>query len=585
MVRKRVFPSAIQQRRYMTRDDETRLRRPDGHHAHPIVPDLADAFVRSRLGRRTFLQEVCRVGVSAGVAGGFLTAMTGVAPAAVVSGSESKVEKPRRGGELRWSMPVREITDPATFPVEDESNITRHLVEYLTWTDADNITHPYLAESWEVSEDLRIWTFHLRRGVTWSNGDAFTADDVAFNVRRWLDVNTASSNRTLFASMLERDDQGNEYAPKGAVEVLDSHTVCLHMVRSDAAIPENFFNYPTAILHRRFEEEGGDLAANPVGTGPYRLDHIRVGESARLVRRDAPYWGRAPYLDAIRFVDHGSEATTALAALVSDQVDLVQHVDPRQATLLEGRDSLHRVGVDAADTSVARMRVDKPPFNDIRVRQALTACADRSRLLTIGYGGHGQVAEDHHVAPVHPDYAPLPKLERDPERARSLLREAGHPNGLDIGIAVGNTTGKWEVETIQVLREQLAPAGIRLAIETMPASRYWDIWKDVPFGFTAWLHRPLGIMVPNLAYRSGGTWNETRYANPRFDAALDAANAELDPDARSQKMERVERILQNDAVILQPLWRRPYSGIAERVQGFKRHPSGYALTHGIWLSG
>jgi len=568
---------------YMTRDDEDRLRRRNGRHAHAAVPDLADRVARGALDRRAFLRQVCLLGVSAGAAQGFLAALCGRVPAAAAETAGAGT--PRRGGELRWSMPVREITDPATFPVEEESNITRHIVEYLTWTDAANITHPYLAESWDVSEDLRTWTFHLRRDVTWSNGDAFTAEDVAFNVRRWLDPATGSSNRTLFAAMLAEDDRGESYAPEGAVEVLDRHTVRLHLTRPDAALPENFFNYPTAILHRRFEAEGGDLAANPVGTGPYALDHIQVGESARLVRRDRPYWGRAPYLDAVRFLDHGSDTTTALAALVSGQVDVVQQVDPRQRALLDRHPTLQFRGAEAAETAVARMRTDLAPFDDVRVRRAVTACADRARLLALGYGGHGAPAEDHHVGPMHPDYAALPPLTREPERARQLLREAGYPDGLDLKIAVGNTTGPWEVETIQVLKEQLAPGGIRLAIDTMPGSRYWDIWKDVPFGFTVWLHRPLGIMVPNLAYRSGGAWNETRYANPKFDAALDEANAELDPDARRGKMDRVERILQHDAAILQPFWRRPHSAISDRVRGFARHPSGYALTHDIWLAG
>ena len=569
--------------RYMTRDDEARLRRADGRHAHPAVPHLADCFARGALGRRDFLRQVCWLGVSAAAAQGFVAAMTGT-PARAASASTAR-ETPRRGGELRWSMPVREIADPATFPVEEESNITRHIVEYLTWTDAENVTRPYLARAWEASADLRVWTFRLREDVTWSNGDAFTAEDVAFNVRRWLDPATGSSNRTLFASMLATDDRGDSYAPDGAVEVLDRHTLRLHLTRPDAALPENFFNYPTAILHPRFEAEGGDLAANPVGTGPYTLDHMQVGESARLVRRQAPYWGTAPYLDAVRFLDHGSDATTALAALVSGQVDVVQQVDPRQADLLGTREGLRLEGVAAADTAVARMRTDLPPFDDRRVRQAVTHCADRARLLELGYGGHGTPAEDHHVGPMHPDYATLPAPTRDPERARQLLREAGYPDGLDLTIAVGNTTGPWEVETIQALKEQLEPGGLRLAIDTMPGSRYWDVWKDVPFGFTVWLHRPLGVMVPNLAYRSGGTWNETRYANPEFDAALDAANAELDPEARKVKMAKVEAILQTDAAICQPFWRRPYSGVSDRVRGFARHPSGYALTHEIWLAG
>ena len=100
-------------------------------------------------------------------------------------------------------MPLPEISDPATYDWIVKSNVSRHVVEYLTITGADNVTRPYLAERWEPSDDLRTWTFHLRRGVKWHNGDDFTVEDVEFNFRRWLDPRTGSSNQALFAGMLE----------------------------------------------------------------------------------------------------------------------------------------------------------------------------------------------------------------------------------------------------------------------------------------------------------------------------------------------------------------------------------------------
>ena len=576
-------------RHYMTRDDEALLRRSDGRHAHPYVPELGDQVTRGALDRRTFLQEVTRLGVGAAAAYAFLGRMTGTAQAPAARAAAATDAK--TGGEMRWSMPVREITDPATFFTERQANVTRHVVENLTRTDADNVTHPHLAESWEASEDLKTWTFRLRKGITWSNGDSFTADDVVFNIRRWLDPRTGSSNRTLFYSMLETvdtgktDEQGRpiveRHAPEGAVEKIDDHTVRLHLQKPDVAIPENFFNYPTAILHRRFDEEGGDFAANPVGTGPFALVGHRVGESARLEKRDGAYWRRKPYLDAIQYIDHGDDTMAAIAALASGQVHALSNLSPRHLPMVRKRPGLAIHDVMAASTGVARMRVDRKPFDDRRVRQAIAACMDHRRILEVAHGGYGKIGENHHVCPVHPEYYPLPERRPDYDRAKRLLADAGYPDGLTIELAVGNTTGPWETALAQEMREQLRPAGITLKLNPMPSSRYWDIWKTVPFGFTTWLHRPLGTMVLNLAYRGGGAWNETRYSNAEFEAVLDEANRRLDPAERRKKMEEVERILQDDAVIVQPLWRRVFSASAKTVENFQRHPSNYHIVHDI----
>src|SRR3546814_4781500 len=107
-------------------------------------------------------------------------------------------------------MQVQEMKDPSNFDWTQKSNQTRHIIEYLTLTGSDNVTQPYLAESWEVSDDLKTWTFNLRQGVKWSNGDDFNADDVVFNFTRWCDPKTGSSNIGLLDALVEDYDTGNK---------------------------------------------------------------------------------------------------------------------------------------------------------------------------------------------------------------------------------------------------------------------------------------------------------------------------------------------------------------------------------------
>ncbi len=571
----------------MKKDLENILRKPNGQHAHSYVPELANLYVKGEVDRREFLRTATLLGVSATAAYTFVGRVTGegFVPEARAQG--------KRGGTLRWAMEVQEIKDPATFDWTQKSDVTRWMVEYLTRTKQDNVTVPYLAESWEASDDLKVWTLKLRKGVKWSNGDDFNADDVVYNFERWLDPNVGSSNLSLFSGLTDtvevKNDKGEtvkqQRMREGAVEKVDSHTVRLHLNAPNLAIPENLYNYPTAIVHRRFDEMGGDLRKNPIGTGPYTLERFAVGSEALLTRRkdEYGYWGEEPYLDAIHYIDTGSDRSAMMAAIASGQVDGVHEVDVTQLDVLERMPNIVLHSVTTARTGVMRMQVDAAPFDNPKVRAAVVAAADNQKLLELGYRGRGSAAENHHVGPMHPEYFQLPPLERDVERAKQLLKEAGYENGIDISIDIGNTQGPWELATAQALKEQLQPAGINLAINTMPAAQYWDIWTTTPFGLTSWTHRPLGVMVLNLAYRSGQAWNETHYDNPEFEKALDEAGAMLDPNERRKKMEEVEAILQADNIMVQPFWRNQYTATRDHVKGYAPHPTQYHQFETVWL--
>lgn len=555
---------------------------------HPFIPELREQLRKGAIDRREFLRTATLLGVSATVA---------YAMAGVVAGGQAvpaaRAATPKKGGNLRVSMAVKEMTDPATYDWSEKGNQARHITEPMVQIGKDGVARPHLAEGWEASEDLKIWVFRLRRGVKWSNGDDFVAEDVIHNFTRWLDPKTGSSNQGRFSSLTKKVDTGKKdkdgkpvisiVASEGALEKVDDHTVRFHLNTPDLSLPESLADYPALIVHRRFDEEGGDLSKNPVGTGAFTLKEFAVGEKCVLERRKDPYWGGEVYLDRITYIDHGDDPATAVAAMASGQADVHMRTSVEQLDTIKTLPGMKVYEAVTAQTGVARMRITEKPFDNKKLRQAIQACVDADRMLQIAYRGLGAPGEDHHVSPVHPEYAQLPKQKQDYALAKKLLADAGYPDGIDLKIdCVANPP--WEQNTVKVLTEMVKPAGIRLAINIMPGGTYWDRWMSTPFGFTSWTHRALGVQVLNLAYRTGVAWNETAYSNPEFDRLLDEAGAILDANERRPVMAKLEKILQDDAVISQDFWRSAFISANERVQGIYAH---VALEHHynkVWLA-
>lgn len=538
----------------------TELKTNSGKPLHPSVPELCEQVRAGTIDRRGFLRAIAWLGVTAASASAFL----GDSKPALAQ------ETPTDGGTLRFGCQIQELTDPMMTSWIEASNLYRNSLEFLTFVDADNVTHPYLAKSWTPSADLKTWDFELDERAKWSNGDAFTPEDVIFNIQRWIAPDSQSSNKTAFSAVEK-------------VEKTGDHTVRITLSRAVSSLPEQLYSYTCPMLHRDFVKGGANWPANPIGTGPFKLDAYEVGRQAVFSKR-ADYWGTPAHLDGIQYIDLGTDITTHLAALSSGQIDIIYRATIAEYDLMKSLPNIQILTGKAAHTLVMRMQSDQKPFDDVRVRKAVQLAADNKQMLDVAYRGEGEVGANFHVSPVQPDYFALPAVPRDVEKAKALLAEAGHKDGLDLELTLGNTQGTWEQDTAQVLQQNLAEAGIRLKLNVLPASQYWPIWDKVPFGLTYWAHRPLGAMTLDLAYRSGGAWNESHFASKEFDAALDKALAVVDPAKRPEAMKDVEQILQDSAVIIQPYWPNRFSAAATTVRGYVLHPADYFRMDGVWLA-
>ncbi len=534
---------------------------------HPLVAALKGQLADGRIGRRDFLRCVTLLGLSATSA---LTFAAGLGGGAAPSQAAAAQAEMPRGGRLSLGMRLIDVSSPHTYSWIWDSNIARQVCEYLTLTDHNNITRPYLLERWEPSEDLRSWTLTLRRGIAWHNGRELTADDVIWNLRRVLDPALGSSIVGLMQGYM-LDDAAKSLWDANAIERLDSHSLRLNCKIPQLAVPEHLFHYPCLVLD---PEEDGRFGPGANGTGAFELTDYEIGNRA-VLRARPDYWGEGPYVDTLEFIDLGDDPTGEIEAMAARRLHGVDIVDIIQVEAFSLMEHLQMHEVVTASTGVMRGKVDHAPFDDPRVRQAMRLAVDCRQIQRLVHGDHGAPAEHHHVSPTQPEYVRLPFPERDLEKAKALLAEAGHASGIDLGRVAVGASPSWQFNAVQAIVEQWREAGLRAQIDLMPASDYWAIWDKAPLAFTGWVHRPLGVMTLGLGYRTGVPWNESGYSNPEFDRLLLEAEGLVEVEARREVMARLERILQEDGPIVQPLWRSEITFMDKRVRGFHMHPSTY----------
>lgn len=534
---------------------------------HPAVTLYAREYHAGKLSRREFLSRTTMLGLSATAA---YAAIGLTAPTVARAAAQT-------GGTLRVNMETKALKDPRLWDWTELSNFCRGWLDYLALFNRDGTVTGSLLESWETNETADQYTLNLRQGVKWNNGDDFTAEDVLHNFNRWADGTVEGNSMAARVSALQ--DPETKLLRDGAVEIVDDHTLRLTLSNSDISLIAGLSDYPAAVIHRSYD--GGDLLENPIGTGAYLPESYKIGEKAVLVRNpDHDYWREGGWLDRIEFIDLGTDQAAVLAAAEGDEIDLTYRTDGDFVTIFTDIGWMP-TDVVTANTLAVRFNQSGAPYDNRDVRRGIQMCVDNAKLLELGIGGLGLEGENHHVCPVHPEYAELPPQEFNPEKGREMIEAAGHGT---TAFELLSLDTDWQKNTCDAVAAQLRDAGLNINRTILPGATFWNDWLKYPFSATEWGPRPLGIQIMSLAYASGAAWNETGFSNAEFDALLEQGLSIADADQRREVMAKIQKIMQDEGVLIQPYWRSVYNHSNGKFANTDIHPFYQLDLHDIHLA-
>ena len=445
--------------------------------------------------------------------------------------------------------PTFDIHGPATTGTQLISSFVRRgLFKFASgsrYGPSDFTLVPDLAQHAAVSSDGRTYTITLRRGVTWEgrppvNGRELVANDVKYSLERAL-------KKSPYAGLL---------GPVDAVEAPETHTVRVHLQGPFAPFLHNLAEPWTAILAPEVEDTLGDLksAASLIGCGPFVLDRYERGVKAVFTRNPDYYRKDLPYLDKIEWIFFENRETQ-LSLFRAGQIDIPSYdarINPSEVATLTASDSPYPVvRWDRLGGRSLSMRVDKPPFNDVRVRRALSLALDRKKWVARYLGGDGFEDDGPVPSPMQQWKikaselgAGAKSLEHDPAAARRLLSEAGVPNGLRARCTTWPGHGADHLEALEILVSEVRRVGIDLVVGYEDYDGYARNMSQGKYGDVVWDSSPLFTEVDSYLYslyRGGVTTNRSRVADASLDELLDKQRALAARPARKKIIGEIQR--------------------------------------------
>ncbi|PZC46106.1 MAG: peptide/nickel transport system substrate-binding protein [Chloroflexi bacterium] len=472
----------------------------------------------------------------------------------------------KRGGTLKIGMLSDHIGfEPGLVTALPDIVTIQHTYDVLVFRNPDLTLSPALAESWETNEDASQWTFNLRKGVKFSHGKEFKAEDVIFTINRMFEIDSPIT--------------GALSKPTAMVAV-DDYTVRLEFDGPNAPLLDSLVKYHSHIIPSDVDPER--LNTETIGTGPFVMTDFVVGERASF-KANPNYWMEGvPYVDEMHYIFLPSPEARA-AALKAGLIDMIYDLDASSIPTLQDHPDTTVLQAPSGGYMNLAMIVTEPPFDNKLVRKAVQAATDRQAILQGAQFGLGGIAYDHPVVPTDPRFnADCKPPDYSPELAKSLLAEAGYPNGIDLTLYT-STAGASMVEMATILKESFRPAGINLDIVVMPEDGYWaEGWLVKPFTTVWWGGRP-PYEAFSVVYSSDAAWNESFWKNDRADALLKEALGAASLEDQKRVYGELQCLVIEEVPRIITVFRPVTLGVRNDVMGAAPMWDATMSVHKVWL--
>lgn len=401
-----------------------------------------------------------------------------------------------------------------------------NIFQGLTRIGPDGKVHPDLAESWTVSDDGKVYTFKLHSGVKFHDGTDFDANDVKYTLDRDRGPDSTNSQKPLFAHI-------------ASVDVVDPATVKITLDEPQGGFLYNMGRGEAVIVAPESEPTNKE---KPIGTGPFRFDHWAKGSEIVLVK-NPDYWGPAPALDKVTFRII-PDAAAAVPALLSGDVQAFPNMPAGDALAQIKADPRFKVVIGTTEgETILSINNKKPPFDNLKVRQAISYALDRKEIIEgASTGGYGTPIGSHY-SPADPGYVDLTGVYAyNPDKAKELLKEAGFPDGFKATIKL--PPPPYARQGGEIIAAELRKVGIDLQI--IPVE--WAQWLDQVFKKKDYDLSIVSHVEPNdigIYARKDYYFN---YDSPKFDAVYAEYDKTNDTAKRLELLGQLQKILADDAV-------------------------------------
>ena len=471
-----------------------------------------DRGFQGRYSRRQALKGAAALGATVGL-GSLLTACGSSSDTS--SSASPSTGTPKKGGDLLVGVATGSAKDTLDAQMSiNEPDIARQfeLYESLVGHDRNYQIVNLLAEELTPSPDAQVWTVRLKQGLEFHDGKTVTADDVVFSFQRILNPKNPKAGA----------EQLQGLKPSG-IRKIDDRTVEFALERPNAVFDVGLAYYQNTVIPIGYDPK------KPVGTGAFKFTSWRPGLDSDFARFDN-YWGQVANVDTVKTIEFPDD-TARVNALLSGDVHMISNLPGAQITVVQADPSFRVLNSPSGGWIPFTMRVDIPPFSDLRVRQAMRLIVDRPQMLSLALNGQGRIGNDMY-AREDPVYASdLPQRVQDIEQAKSLLAQAGQSD-LTVELPTSSDYVGFP-ESAQVIREQAKLAGVTINVRKLDSGTYWDGYLKFPFAQDFWYTREY---LPQCAAGSlpEAPYNECHWSDPEWVSLVEEAFRTVDVDKRKE---------------------------------------------------